>query len=155
MRAGDEGRSVAAGEPAGAAPFVHRVTVGWGDCDPAEIAYTPRIPAWALEALEAFWTQRIGVSWYALHAERGLQTPFAHLAFDFRAPVTPRLPLDCEVVPTRLGEHSITYRVRGRQDGRLCFEGELVSVFVASGGMVPHRPPDDLAQKIRDFIPSA
>ncbi len=34
-------------------PFCHVIDVGWGDTDPAQIAYTSNIPAWALRAIEA------------------------------------------------------------------------------------------------------
>ena len=36
-------------------PFVHFVRVGWGDCDPARIAFTGRLAAFALEAIDAWW----------------------------------------------------------------------------------------------------
>jgi hypothetical protein len=32
--------------------FTHAIRVGWADCDPARIAYTGRIPYFALEAID-------------------------------------------------------------------------------------------------------
>ena len=37
------------------AAFTHEIRVGWGDCDPARIAYTGHIPGWALQAIDAWW----------------------------------------------------------------------------------------------------
>lgn len=129
--------------------FVHRIRVGWGDCDPARIAYTARIPEWSLDALEAWWAARAGTNWYAMQTDLTLCTPFVHMTMDFRSPVTPRHSLDCEVIVSRLGHRSITHRVHGRQDGVLCFEGEYVAVFVDAMSMKPRVPPDDLVARIR------
>ena len=33
-------------------PLRYSIDVGWGYCDPAQIAYTGRIPEWGLKAIE-------------------------------------------------------------------------------------------------------
>lgn len=124
--------------------FVHKIRVGWADCDPALIAFTGRIPCWALAAIDAWWEDAAGIDWYALNVDRGIGTPFVHMSLDFRSPITPRHPLLCEVSLTRLGNTSIHHRVGGSQDGVLCFEGEFVSVFVESKTLKSRQPPDDL-----------
>jgi 4-hydroxybenzoyl-CoA thioesterase len=136
-------------------PFVHRIRVRWGDCDPAAIAYTPRIPAWALEAIEAWWEHHAGIDWYHINIDRDLGTPFVRMSLDFRSPVTPRHILECEVVLTRLGSCAVTHRVCGRQNGVLCFDGEFVAVFVHSKMMVPRTPPEDILAAIRPMAPEA
>lgn len=40
------------GERGQGTPFVWQRRVGFGDCDPAQIAYTGRIPDFALEAID-------------------------------------------------------------------------------------------------------
>jgi acyl-CoA thioesterase FadM len=134
---------------------VHRIRVRWGDCDPAAIAYTPRIPAWALEAIEAWWEHHAGIDWYHINIDRDLGTPFVHMSLDFRSPVTPRHILECEVALTRLGSRAVTHRVCGRQNGVLCFEGEFVAVFVHSKMMVPRTPPGDILAAIQAIAPGA
>src|SRR5262249_50311815 len=136
-------------------PFVHRIRVRWGDCDPAAIAYTPRIPAWALEAIEAWWEHHAGIDWYHINIDRDVGTPFVHMSLDFRSPVTPRHILECEVVLKRLGSRAVTHRVCGRQNGVLCFEGEFVSVFVHSKIMVPRTLPADILAVIQPLAPEA
>jgi acyl-CoA thioesterase FadM len=125
--------------------FTHEIRVHWGDCDPAQIAFTGNIPNWAIQAIEAWWDAHVGAGgWYHTELDRGFGTPFVHMDLDFRAPITPRHRLMCEVAPTRLGETSIAFRVRGRQDGLLCFEGNFVNVFVAAADFTKRPPPDDV-----------
>ena len=128
--------------------FQHAIRVGWGDCDPARIAYTARIPEWAIEAIDAWWEFTTGLDWYALNIDRGFGTPFAHMTLDFRHPVTPRHPLLCKVQLLKLGNSSLRHRVVGSQGRVLCFEGEFVSVFVKSASLKPVSPPDDLREML-------
>lgn len=125
-------RDVDPPEDAAPTPFVHSIRIGWADCDVAQIAYTGRLPCFALEAIDAFWTATTGVDWYRLTLDHGLSTPFVRLAMDLVAPVTPRHPLDCTVRVAKLGRTSIGFTVEGRQDGALCFTGDFVCVVVDS-----------------------
>ena len=50
-------------------PFRHSIRVRWGDCDPAKIAYTPNIPAWAIQAIEEWWKHHAGVDWYEINLD--------------------------------------------------------------------------------------
>jgi acyl-CoA thioesterase FadM len=133
-------------------PFVHSVRVGWGDCDPAKIAYTGRLPAFALEAIDAWWEHHLGQGWYQMELDRGLGTPFVHMSLDFRAPVTPRHRLLCEVAPTRLGESSIEFGVRASQGGRLCFEGRFVCVFIVPAEFRKQPAPPEIRALVEPLI---
>lgn len=130
----------------GPAPYVHEIRVGWGHCDPAHIAFTGHIPWFALEAIDAWWQAHLnGDGWFQLNIDRNIGTPFVHMSLDFQSPVTPRHMLLCEVAPSKLGTKSIEFRVVGKQDGKVCFEGRFVSVFVISdqhGVSIP--APDDI-----------
>lgn len=118
--------------PIRARDFVWRRRIGFGDCDPARIAYTGRIPDFALEAIDAFWEALLdGDNWFRLNVDQGIGTPFVHMAFDFKAPITPRSSLLCHVRPASVGTSSVSFRVVGRQDGTECFAAEFVSAFVS------------------------
>lgn len=124
--------------------FVWNRRVGFGDCDPARIAYTGRIPEFALEAIDAFWESLLGGdNWFTFNVDQGIGTPFVNMQFDFRAPITPRNPLELLVAPVALGASSIRFAVTGSQAGILCFESTFVCVFVALPEVckipVPHR----------------
>lgn len=136
-----------------ATAFHHEIRVTWGDCDPARIAYTARLPWFALDAIDAWWEHHMdGVDWFALNVDRNLGTPFVHMSLDFRHPVTPRHRLICEVSPTRLGESSIEFAVTGRQDGITCFQGRFVCVFVVADVFKKTAPPRDIRELIEPLI---
>lgn len=132
--------------------FEHKIRVGWGDCDPAQIAFTGRLPNFALEAIDAWWEDTTGADWFRMETERGLGTPFVGLAMDFRSPVTPRHPLICRVWPAKLGRTSITLRVDAFQDGTLCFEGRFTEVFVSPGTLKPMPPPAEVRALIEPLV---
>ncbi|WP_417598034.1 acyl-CoA thioesterase [Pararhodobacter oceanensis] len=132
--------------------YQHEIRVSWGDCDPAKIAYTGRIPAFALEAIDGWWEEHLGGGWFHMEVDRGFGTPFVHLSMDFRAPITPRHRLICEVAPVKLGETSITFRVLGRQDGVLCFEGKFVCVFVAAQSLNTQPPEPDIRALVEPLL---
>jgi acyl-CoA thioesterase FadM len=133
---------------AGWQPFVHRIRIRRGDFDRAAITHAARIPAWALEAIEAWW-HHAGLDWYQINLDRGVGTPFVHMKVDLRSPLTPRHSLDCEVAVTRLGHRSVTHAVRGSQNGVLCFEGEFVEVFVDAKTLKPRTLPADILASMR------
>lgn len=122
--------------------FEHRIMVGWGDCDPAKIAYTGRIPNWCLDSINAFLHHTLGGGWFVQELDNDMGMPFVHMSIDFRAPVTPRHPLVCRVAPTRLGGSSVTFRVSGHQDGTLCFEGTFVEVVTVASTFEKQPIPD-------------
>jgi 4-hydroxybenzoyl-CoA thioesterase len=134
------------------AAFVHSIRVNWGDCDPARIVYTARIPSFALDAIDAWWDHQIGFDWYRLNLDRNIGTPFVHLDIDFRLPVTPRSPLDCDVRLVRIGEKSVSFKVSGAQAGQLCFAGTFVTAFVAADDFRTIAIPIDIRQKIGPLL---
>lgn len=137
-------------------PFTWEIRVGWGDCDPARIAYTARLPEFALQAIDAWWEEVVGHGWYQMNLDRQVGGPFVHLSMDFSAPVTPRHRLRCAVIPVRLGASSVEFRVEGRQDGALCFTGRFIEVFVhAEGHLRKTAPPPDFREKIEAAIAAA
>lgn len=133
--------------------FVHPINVTWGDCDPARIAYTARLPWFALDAINAWWEHHFdGMGWFELEIDNNIGTPFVNLSMDFRSPVTPRHKLLCETYPTRLGEKSITFGMKGRQDGVLCFEGAFTCVFTVADRFESQPAPDRLRRVIEPLI---
>ena len=131
----------------------HEIRVTWADCDPAKIAYTARIPYWALDAINAWWEEHLGGGWYQMELDQGFGTPFVHLSMDFKSPITPRHRLICEVGPTRLGEKSIEFKVTGSQDGTLCFDGRFVCVFIISESFKSRTAPPDVRKLVEAHLP--
>ncbi|WP_270936323.1 acyl-CoA thioesterase [Falsiroseomonas oryzae] len=111
-------------------PFVHVRRIRWGESDPARIVYTARFLDFAMDAIEAFFTDRLGASFYEFNADHGCGTPFVHVELDFRSPLTPRDTLATEVRLLRLGGSSLTFGTIGRVGDRVAFEGRQVCAFV-------------------------
>jgi acyl-CoA thioesterase FadM len=133
--------------------FEHEIRVAWGDCDPARIAYTARIPWFALDAINAWWEHHLdGLGWFQMEIDLNIGTPFVHMSLDFKSPITPRHRLICEVYPMRLGATSIRFAVNGRQNGVLCFEGQFVSVFTIADEFKPQPAPERIRQVIEPLL---
>ena len=111
-------------------PFIHARRIRWGESDPARIVYTARFLDFATDAIEAFFTDRLGASFYEFNMDYGLGTPFVHVELDFRSPLTPRDTLETEVRLARLGGSSLTFALTGRVAERVAYEGRLVCAFV-------------------------
>lgn len=134
-------------------PFIHPVNVTWGDCDPARIAYTARLPYFSLDAINAWWEAHFdGDGWFQMEIDRNVGTPFVRMELDFRSPVTPRHMLMCETYPTRLGDKSITFAVKGCQNEVLCFEGNFTCVFTIADQFKSQRAPDYMRHVIEPLI---
>jgi len=132
----------------------HIIRVTWGDCDPAKIAYTARLPWFALDAINGWWEEKLdGDGWFQMELDRNVGTPFVRLEMDFLSPVTPRHPLVCHVWPVRLGETSITFRVDAEQDGKLCFSSRSVGVFTIADEFRKQPPPDDIREIVLRSLP--
>lgn len=134
-------------------PFTHEIRVTWGDCDPARIAYTGRIPWFALDAINAWWEHHLGGDgWFQMEMDRDLGTPFVHMSLDLSAPITPRHRLVCAVAPTKLGETSIAFSVEGSQDGKPCFTGRFVCVFAQASTFTKRPPPPEIRAMVEALI---
>ena len=133
--------------------FRHEIRVTWADCDPARIAYTGRIPNWALEAIDAWWEAHLGAGWYQMELEHGFGTPFVHMSLDFKAPIKPPHRLECEVRPVRLGTKSVEFQVDGYQNGTLCFSGRFVNVFTQALSLNTRPAPDEARALIERHLP--
>ncbi len=128
------------------------VTVGWGDCDPAQIAYTARIPQWSLSAVEDWYRYCLGLDWYDLTLQKGLGAPFVSLNCDFHSPVTPRYTLQMRIYVVRMGYSSLTHQIEAFQDGVACFTTRSTEAFVDASKMKPVAIPDNMQKNIENYI---
>ncbi len=136
------------------AVFEHKTRITWGDCDPDRIAYTGRLPWFALDAIDAWWETHLGdAGWFHLNVDRNIGTPFVHMSIDFSSPVTPRHRLICKVRPMKLGETSIEFSVDGYQGGVLCFKGRFVKWFIVSDEFKKQKVPADIRAFVEPLLP--
>ena len=140
-------------EPRPLSAHRHVIRVTWGDCDPARIAYTARLPWFALDAINAWWEAQLGGDgWFQMEIDRNLGTPFVRLEMDFSHPVTPRHELICYVWPVHMGTTSIAFRVDAEQDGTLCFSSRSVNVFTVADEFRKQPPPDEIRKIVKRFL---
>ncbi len=132
--------------------YEHDIRVTWGDCDPAKIVYTARLPWFALDAINGWWEHHTGDGWFQMELDRNLGTPFVSMRMDMSHPVTPRHVLRCKVWPNRLGETSVGFRVEGYQDGTLCFDGDFVCVFIVAKEFRKTRPPEEIRALVQAHL---
>ncbi len=133
--------------------YVHTRPISWGDCDPAKIVYTGHLPGFALDAINAWWEAHFnGDGWFQMELDHNVGTPFVRLEMDFLKPVTPRYDLACYVWPASLGSSSITFRVDGEQNGKLCFSTQTVSVFIIADQFTKQSIPQKYRQRIESFM---
>lgn len=143
-------------EPRPANAHEHAIRITWGDCDPAKIVYTARLPWFALDAINAWWEAKLGGhGWFQMELDRNVGTPFVRLEMNFLRPVTPRHGLVCHVWPVHLGDTSIAFRVDGDQNGQTCFSCRTVSVFIVADQFRKQPPPSDIRRIVEGHLSSA
>ena len=116
--------------------------VRFADCDPAGIAYFPRLLALVDAAIEDWTAATLGVGRDRLHGELRLGLPTVSLETGFSAPARLGDLLLFEVRVLRLGTASVTLAVSARAGPRLCLEAQLVQVLTNLETMRPEPWPD-------------
>ena len=112
--------------------FVHTRRLTFGDTDAARIVYTARVAYFVVEAVEAWFLERLDVSWLHINRDHGIGTPFVRLEVDFVSMMTPPDLLATEVALEKAGRSSLGFRLIGRIGARLCWNNRSVCAFVAS-----------------------
>jgi acyl-CoA thioesterase FadM len=133
------------------APFVHARRLTFGDTDAAGIIYTPRVAHFGVEAVEAWFLERLGVSWLHINRDLGMGTPVVRLEVDFVSMMEPPDMLHTEVRLTRIGRSSLGFALTGRIGERLCWQGKFTFAFVSTTRRrsvpIPEQHRDALARE--------
>jgi 4-hydroxybenzoyl-CoA thioesterase len=112
-------------------PMTYRRRVAWGDCDPAGIIYTPRILDVAMEMLERWTVDVLGVSWDKLNNEMSMGAPTVRTEIDFIAAPKPDDYIVSELAVEAIGRSSVTYRVTGTDgQGLVYYQCKIISCFI-------------------------
>ena len=127
-----------------------RVSVEFGDCDPAQIVYYPNFYRWMDAASRYFFVQCGVPLWHELEKTTGIiGTPILDSQTKFMRPATygDSLAIDSEVVEWR--NKTFVMRHRVRRDDELLVECTEVRAFVRRAGDDPKQikavpVPDDI-----------
>jgi YbgC/YbaW family acyl-CoA thioester hydrolase len=109
-------------------PFSARITVRFGDTDPAGLVYYPVLFHYFHAAMEEFFAARAGMTYARLVAEERVGFPTVNVRAEFFAPLVYGDEVDVEVAVARVGRSSVTfvYGARRASDGLLCARSEQV-----------------------------
>ena len=110
---------------------VHRVTVHWGDCDPAGIVFFPNFSRWMDQASLAFFGACGLPPWRELERTRGIVgTPLLEIHTKFMRPATYGETIEVHTTIEEWAAKTFRHRhVVRRGDTVLC-EGTEVRAFV-------------------------
>ena len=127
-------------------PFDTRITVRFGDCDPAGLVYYPALFHYCHAAMEEFFAARCGVTYPRLVSERRLGFPTVNVRAEFFAPFVYGDEAVVEVWASAVGRTSVTfeYRLRRASDRTLCASATHVQVAMDLDGRRAVPVPEDL-----------
>jgi len=110
--------------------FSTRITVRFGETDPAGLVYYPNIFHYFHVALEEFFAARCGISYQRLMADERIGFPTVNVRTEFLVPLVYGDEIDIEVLVSGVRRSSATfeYAIRRVGDQTLCARATLVQV---------------------------
>ncbi|HEV2800830.1 MAG TPA: thioesterase family protein [Pyrinomonadaceae bacterium] len=128
-------------------PFSTRITVRFGDTDPAGLVYYPNIFHYFHIALEEFFAARCGITYARLMSDERIGFPTVKTETEFFAPLLYGDEVDLEVYVSRTGNSSATFEYAARRaaDGMLCARSRQVHVAMN----LDTRRPVTISEKYR------
>jgi 4-hydroxybenzoyl-CoA thioesterase len=113
--------------------------VRFADCDPAGIAYYPKLFELSDSVIEDWTLDIVGISRREMHLDRGLGLPTARLEAEFHSPARLGETLDIELSVTRVGRSSVDLRLDARCEGhpRFTIKYRQVLFRMADGSSLP------------------
>ncbi|HYY97789.1 MAG TPA: acyl-CoA thioesterase, partial [Pyrinomonadaceae bacterium] len=94
--------------------FNARITVRFGDCDPAGLVYFPVLFHYCHAAMEEFFGARCGAEYARLVAAERLGFPTVNARAEFLAPILYGDEIGIGVCVSRVGESSATFEFEAR-----------------------------------------
>jgi 4-hydroxybenzoyl-CoA thioesterase len=127
-------------------PFSTRISVRFGDCDPAGLVYYPVIFHYFHVAMEEFFAARCGMSYERLMRERRIGFPVVNAQTEFSAPILYGDEIEIGVFVSRVGASSAAfeYSARRASDQLLCARSAQVHVAMSLDARRAVPVPEDL-----------
>ncbi len=139
------------------APFVVRRILRFADCDPAGIAFYPRLCGLINDLVEDWFRDGLEYGFPRLHGELKRGIPIVRLGVDFTAPGRMGEEITWSLGVTELGKSSVALEIRAEsREGRpiLTAQARLVHCDLASGSPVPLVFPAEVRARIAGFLVS-
>ncbi len=132
-------------------PFVHSVTIRFGDCDPAGIVYYPNFFDMFETALETWLLDAIGESYREWIMVERRALPRVRVTCEFSSTCAMGDRLDLAVLVTRVGRSSIGIDLVGTVGGEERLRGSVVLVHMSldTGKSLPL--PDGMRARLEAY----
>lgn len=135
--------------------FSIRQVVTWSMADLAATMNSPRAFDYALEAIEAFFRDILGLSFRRLVQEHGTGAPVVHASCDYLEPLWEGDEFTLTLAIERLGNKSITWRVAAqRADGTDVFRVRLINAMIDIETRQPKPIPVEFRGPMEDYLAS-
>ena len=133
-------------------PFSTRITVRFGDTDPAGLVYYPNIFHYFHIALEEFFAARCGISYQQLMSSERIGFPTVNAQAEFLSPFVygDEVELEIFVSETRNSSATFQYHARRASDHMLCARSTQVHVAMNLDTRRPVRIPEPYRRAFND-----
>jgi acyl-CoA thioester hydrolase len=111
-------------------PFVHRLRVRYGECDPQGIVFNANYLMYFDVAFTELWREAVG-PWQQM-VEQGIDAVVAHAELDFRAPARFDDVLALQARVVRLGRTALVTRIDAMREQQLLVSMRLRHVCVSA-----------------------
>ncbi len=132
------------------APFVHRLRVRYGECDPQGVVFNANFIMYFDVALTELWREAIGR--YDAMLEAGTDMVVAEARARYLAPAGFDDELDIELRITRLGNTGMTTELMVRRGDATVVEGEMRHVFIDPATKLKKPMPDDIRAAMQAYL---
>ncbi len=132
-------------------PVRVRRRVAWGECDPAQVVYTPRFVDYLVSAFGWFVKVVLNADAPTL-LDAGLGTPMKGLELEFRQTLRPNQFFEMAVLVTELRQRTfdVAITARNTQDETV-FIGRLSPIFIDRATFTSVAIPEPFASRIRQY----
>jgi acyl-CoA thioester hydrolase len=123
-----------------AEPFVHRMRIRYGECDPQGVVFNAHYLAYVDDTISALWRATFGS--YQVMLDRGVDIVVAEAHLRFLDAARFDEDIEIETAVTHLGTTSMRTLYRFLRDGKLLLTASLRHVFVQEGSSSKTPIPD-------------
>lgn len=128
-----------------------KVTIRFGQCDPAGIVYTPVYFDLFNVAVEDWYLAALGIDYYALIREARVGVGYGHASADFLRPCTMGDVLEFAIVIARIGNASFELTLHGFKGRDEAVRGRLVVVTTSLASHTAIAIPAALRQALEAY----
>jgi 4-hydroxybenzoyl-CoA thioesterase len=111
--------------------FSTRITIPFGDTDPAGLVYFPNILSYCHVAMERFFSEYCGITYCDLVQKQSTGFPTVKVESEFLVPLEYGDEISIEVLVSRVGRTSVSliYNISRVSDMVVCARATLIHVF--------------------------